>query len=298
MATGSPHILIVDDEPFNLDIIEEYLEEVHFSTERAINGEAALDALKATPDAFSVILLDRMMPNKDGMSVLKEIKSNSSLAHLPVIMQSALSTRDDIVAGMEAGAHYYLTKPYDKALFLSVVKTAVGDWCHHKQLRESLQQGIDSVRLLNRGGFILRTLNECRSMATYLASACPSPERSVVGLAELMINAVEHGNLGITYDEKSRFMREGSWLEEVEYRLELPENQKKRVQVDFQRTSEAISICISDEGAGFDWTLFEDLSPDRAMDPHGRGIAMAKLLSFDDVCYEGEGNQVRCINYL
>jgi anti-sigma regulatory factor (Ser/Thr protein kinase) len=125
-----------------------------------------------------------------------------------------------------------------------------------------------------------------------LANACPDPERVVVGLSELIINAIEHGNLGITYEEKTRLNQDGEWLREVERRLQSEEYADKRVVVDFERGPLSIRIRIADEGAGFDWHGYVDPDPERAFDNHGRGIAMSKLLYFDSLEYHGKGNEV------
>ena len=81
---------------------------------------------------------------------------------------------------------------------------------------------------------------------------------------------------------------------EIERRLELPENSNKFVEVTFIRRDQAIDITVTDQGAGFNWQSFLTLDENRAFDSHGRGIAMARLLSFDNLEYRGCGNQVVC----
>ena len=82
-----------------------------------------------------------------------------------------------------------------------------------------------------------------------------------------MRNAVEHGNLGIGYDEKASLLRSGSWREEVERRLNLSENHGKFASLTFETTEEAVVIRIKDEGEGFDWQRYLDFSPERAAAP-------------------------------
>ena len=104
---------------------------------------------------------------------------------------------------------------------------------------------------------------------------------------------MEHGNLGVTYDEKSKLMQENLWPREIERRLSLPENRDKFVEVFFESRDDEISIRIRDQGRGFDWEPFLEIDPDRAFDSHGRGIAMARILSFHTLEYVGCGNEVR-----
>ncbi len=115
-----------------------------------------------------------------------------------------------------------------------------------------------------------------------------------MGLNELMLNAIEHGNLGIGYRKKERLLREGRWREEVERRLGLPENGNKFASLIFEATEEAIVVRIEDQGDGFDWRSYLDFSLDRADDPNGRGIAAARELAFPNLSYQGSGNVARC----
>jgi hypothetical protein len=108
-----------------------------------------------------------------------------------------------------------------------------------------------------------------------------------------MLNAVEHGNLGIGYQEKGQLMLDGALDQEIERRLALPEYAARQVRVDFERTPTGVSYVVRDEGGGFDPTRFLTLEPERATDWHGRGIALARMTSFDHVEYRGCGNEVQ-----
>jgi anti-sigma regulatory factor (Ser/Thr protein kinase) len=141
-------------------------------------------------------------------------------------------------------------------------------------------------------GYEVRTLQEARDLAVVLASAYPDPERVTVGLTELIINAVEHGNLGITYREKADLLEAGRFDTEIERRLADPDLARRRVRVTLCRDAEVVTARIEDEGDGFDWRPFNDYDPDRALDPNGHGIAIARGVSFDDVTYHGRGNVV------
>ena len=85
-------IAVVDDEPFNLDIVGEYLDEMDFDLVMVESGEAAWDALCDTTQAFDLVLLDRMMPGMDGIMLLQRMKADERLAGIPVIMQTAATS--------------------------------------------------------------------------------------------------------------------------------------------------------------------------------------------------------------
>ena len=292
MGEMKPSILVVDDELFNLEILSEQLDDAGYEAVTAENGLEAWTVLENRPERFAAVLLDRMMPVMDGMEVLSRIKKHATLKTLPVIMQTAKAAKDDVLEGLQAGAHYYLTKPFEEEQMLAIVKTAVADYQRLRSLQEETAKTSKALCMMNVGEFRFSTLEEARQLVELLANASPDATRLVPGLSELLVNAVEHGNLGITYQDKSRLNKEGIWTEEVEKRLALPENADKYVSLAFERTQQEIRFVIEDQGPGFDWQQYMELKPERAFDNHGRGIAMAKTLSFDRIEYLGRGNRV------
>jgi anti-sigma regulatory factor (Ser/Thr protein kinase) len=177
-------------------------------------------------------------------------------------------------------------------MLLAIVAAAVGFHKDRQQLEDQIAQHADSYRLLVNGEFHFRTLDEARQLTLMLSRACPDPQRVAMGLSELLVNAIEHGNLAISYADKSRLLQMGRWQEEVEERLLNSQYNSRKVVVKFAADDDAIQIHILDEGDGFDWQPFLDFSPERAFDPHGRGISMARMMSFDSLEYQGKGNEV------
>lgn len=109
----SVKILIVDDEPFNVDLLEQELEDQGYETCMALNGADALVALdREKPD---IVLLDWMMPGMNGIAVLEKMRGETRWQAVPVIMVTARSTTEDLVQGLDAGADDYVTKPIDNA---------------------------------------------------------------------------------------------------------------------------------------------------------------------------------------
>jgi CheY-like chemotaxis protein/anti-sigma regulatory factor (Ser/Thr protein kinase) len=285
-------ILIVDDEPFNLEIIGEYFEGSSYNLRFFEAGEEAWEALEAPEAGFDLAILDRMMPGLDGISLLKRIKADPRFATLPVIMQTAASSPEQLREGLQAGAYYYLTKPYERDSLLSIVRASLGDAATKADLRQRLQDHEDALQLLREGRFELRTVEEASQLASFLARATTRPDGAVLGLSELLVNGVEHGNLGITYAEKRELKHLDQWQEEIERRSGLTEHADKRVRVEFNRQRGGLTIRIRDEGQGFDWKKYLEFDPERAFDPNGRGIAMARLTGFDKLDYQGNGNTV------
>lgn len=284
-------VLLVDDEPLNLEILVDYFDgEAPFSVETADNGEAAWKLLKEPGADFKLILLDRMMPGLDGIGLLKRIKTDPALAVIPVILQTAANSPEQIREGLEAGAYYYLTKPYRRDNLLAIVHAALSDAEARHALTRQLHQHVNSLQFLEHAEFSIRTINEASQLASFIAQACPNPDQAVIGISELLVNGVEHGNLGLSYAEKSRLKQEDGWQAEIDRRAALPENRNKCVRLNYQRCNGKITLRISDQGNGFNWRNFLEMDPERAFDPNGRGIALARLLSFSGITYEGCGN--------
>lgn len=288
----STRVLVVEDEPINLELLVENLEFEGYETTGVASGEEAWRVITEHPLGFDVILLDRVMPDMDGIEILRRIKGRPSTVHASVIMQTSLSSDEDIVQGLKGGAYYYLTKPFTAQALLAIVGAAARDRHGYRQLQLDAQRATRTLVNLTSAEFSFQTLEEAWDIATLVAKATPNPERTVGGLSELMLNAVEHGNLGITYAEKSQLLMDGSWKEEITRRLALPENAGKRATLSICRTEREIEFVIRDQGPGFEWRDFLELKPERAFHLHGRGIAMSRQVWFDRVDYPGCGNEV------
>lgn len=292
MTSHTTRILVVDDNPLDRQLLEEHLTARGYDVGFARDGLEGWEMLESDPLRYDVVLLDRAMPRLDGMQVLARVKQHPRLRTLPVIMQTASAMRSEILEGIRGGAYYYLTKPYDSEVLIGVVETAARDFAEYRRLQQQVARGLSSLRLLIRAAFHLRTVDEARDLAAVLANVCPDPLNAVIGLTELLVNAVEHGNLGITYEEKTQLNATGSWDAEVRRRLALPENAGKFVGVQVERDDHEVRFVIRDQGHGFDWKRYIEIDPQRAFDNHGRGIAIARTLSFDAIEYRDLGNEV------
>lgn len=286
-------ILVVDDDKTNLEIISEYLIDEDYQVLTAIDGKEALALLESKQEEINTILLDWMMPEMDGLELLRIIKERQEFQNIPVIMQTAKARSEDIVKGINAGAYYYLTKPFEENVLLSIVKAAITDFNLSRSLRERIRKEESISGLMDRGYFRFKTIREAENLAYWIANASPAPKATIVGLFELFINAIEHGNLGIGYAEKSLLMENGTWWNEIHQRLELPEHSGKYVEVTFEKKGEQIKIRIKDQGRGFDFKKYLEMDENRVFDNHGRGIIMAKMMSFDELHYLGCGNEVK-----
>jgi serine phosphatase RsbU (regulator of sigma subunit) len=134
-----PRILIVDDEPFNLDYLDQELEDMGYATLSATNGKEALDVVATeSPD---MILLDIMMPVMDGFETLERLKAENNWRDIPVVVISATDDLGSVVKGIELGAEDYLPKPFEPVLLQARIKAGLDK----KRLRDLEQQHIQSL---------------------------------------------------------------------------------------------------------------------------------------------------------
>lgn len=281
-------ILIVDDESSIVLLVQNILKQDGYHFLAAADGLEAQALIQRRWNEISAIILDWTMPRMSGIDLLRWIKDQDHLDHIPVIMQTAMTNPENIQEGIEAGAFYYLTKPTRREVLQSIVKAAVYDFTFKKRLMERLRESENSFKLLVEGKFQFRSLNEGEYLAVRIANAAPDPEKALV-ISEIISNAVEHGNLGITYEEKSALMADGTWLAEIQKRLKDPGNLKKFVNLEFKRSSDQITVFIEDQGLGFDFEKYLNLDESRVFDNHGRGIAMTRM--YLDLQYLGSGNK-------
>ena len=148
-------LLIVDDEPFNLDLLEQELMEHDYLIERANDGVEALEKTESfQPD---VILLDYMMPKMNGLEVVKQIRTQDKHKGIPVILLTAKATQEDKITGLDAGADDYVTKPFDSFELLARVRAMIRikemhdtleEW--NRTLADKVQQQVGELQRLNR----------------------------------------------------------------------------------------------------------------------------------------------------
>ncbi|VAW91310.1 hypothetical protein MNBD_GAMMA22-2701 [hydrothermal vent metagenome] len=287
-------ILIIDDEPFNVEILAEHLHDECYNIISAENGHLGLELLKQNKDIIDVILLDRMMPVMNGMEFLEIIKKDNSLKNIPIIMQTAASTDSEISEGINAGAYYYLTKPFQPDILLSLVKAAINDYLRQKEINTSNLSYDTVCRLINEVEFHFKTLDEADTLSKMISKLYPDSVKVIMGITELLINSVEHGNLAISYKEKTQLITNGNWEDEINNRLQQEQYKEKFTSIRLTQDSSSIKLVIKDQGKGFNFKNYLKVAPKRAFDPHGRGIAVAAMISFDKIEFIGSGNEVHC----
>ena len=152
-------ILVVDDVPANIRLLEAKLTFEYYDVLTAPDGPTALEI--AARDAPDIILLDVMMPGMDGFEVCRRLKANAGTRHIPIIMVTALDGREERIRGLDAGADDFITKPIDDVILMARVRSLARLKVVTDELREREESGrrlglIEGVgRLRASGGRII-----------------------------------------------------------------------------------------------------------------------------------------------
>ncbi|WPL16967.1 Chemotaxis protein CheY [Thiorhodovibrio winogradskyi] len=284
--------LVVDDDEIALGLILELLGREGWSAETASDGLEAWERLDAEPERYDLVILDRMMPRMDGIEVLRRVNADHRFDDLPMIIQTSAVSPTEVREGLVAGAWHYLAKPYQEASLQRLINIALRDRHTRLELRRMREERASVWGMLREARFALRRFDEAEQLAALLAIPAQEPGKVSLGLLELLLNAVEHGNLELGYAGKSAALAAEEWREELERRLSDPRYRDRVAEVWVRTEGEQVIYHIKDQGAGFDWARYLDIDPERLFDSHGRGIAMARQLAFDSLEYLGAGNEV------
>jgi DNA-binding response OmpR family regulator len=178
-------IMLVDDSPGHISLLGGILD-AEYDILVANNGPQALELAKEElPD---LILLDVIMPGMDGYEVCQKLKSDEVTHDIPVIFTTANSDVEEVVKGLDVGAAYYLTKPIDIKILKAVVKSVLNDLAASRALQEEVQASGGAFHdFLDKGSFSIKSTDDAHNLAVLLARLCPDPQRSVLGLVELLL---------------------------------------------------------------------------------------------------------------
>ncbi|WP_447968331.1 response regulator [Nitrospira sp. M1] len=286
-------ILVVDDEQSILDAMAEAIRLLDCTVITAQNGEEAWEKFEnEKPD---VVVTDVRMPHRDGLTLTTQIKASQPLC--PVIVVTGFGSEQAAVAALKAGASDYLVKPFQ----LSELREAVDRACSLLRARWADEYVLAIVDDMT-SSFVIDNLPEMLGSVVNVIlktlTGCLAGQQLLsvrVALQELLMNAIEHGNLNITPEEKANALIDDTYDQLLQVRREDPKYQARRVRLSCSHDVRKgkVHIRIVDEGNGFEWTKLLDRDvrtlPQTARS--GRGIFLVQTL-VPDVMYHGTGNEV------
>jgi DNA-binding response OmpR family regulator len=285
----SPAILVVDDEESLRSLLVHVMENEGFRPFAATDGEQAIKLFREHSPV--VVVSDIRMPRMDGLTMLTEIRKIDRTA--AVILMTGQGNEEILLSALRGGATNFFKKPFNSRELMDEIHRIVGF------RREAERYGIFSPYLTaETKHFILPP-----GVSSYypvvnqitLQLPCLVPAEEMlnlrIGVEEMITNAIEHGNLGISLEEKSRAMLDGTLAELIGQRTEEAQHAGRRVFITSRLTSALFEVTIRDEGKGFDWRTLPAVVPENLLAFNGRGILLTKIY-FDEVEYNEAGNQV------
>jgi len=184
---------------------------------------------------------------------------------------------------------------HDEADVSHMMLSFVLSHARRRNIRESMINAVSGINQMAQGRFVFQSMEEAQALALLLASMAPHIKLLRLGLLELFINAVEHGNLEITQREKRQLRRDGEWLKEVEQRCHSKKYESRFVVLELRRQGNEINLTLTDQGRGFDWEqVSRNIKLKRNKSRSGRGLGIIQRSGLEKVKYLGAGNVVEC----
>ncbi|NVJ93604.1 MAG: ATP-binding protein [Methylocystaceae bacterium] len=176
-----------------------------------------------------------------------------------------------------------------------MARTLAFNQVKRRLIKEDMCRAVQGIFHLDEADFYLKTVEEAQAIALLISLLAPAKKLLRLGLTELLINAVEHGNLEIGAQEKQRLRESGTWMSEVNRRLNSDRYRDKKVHLHLSKTKQELLLRIEDEGQGFDWQkILQDNQNVKVQAKSGRGLRLAQRSGFDEFSYIGKGNIVEC----
>ena len=203
--------------------------------------------------------------------------------------------RTDHESQLEAirkGAFQIIQSDHSEWQFKLVILSALKLTNVFHRLCDSIEDFQDSMKNFDKATMTLQTIPQAYEIAKTLSFMCQDPNKVAMGLTEILVNAIEHGNLELSYEEKTMHQANNTWQQELQKRQRLTKYKNKFVTVYAERLDQTVQFTVIDQGRGFDFTKYMTIEPGQIDQNHGRGISIARLISFNQLEYEPPGNKV------
>ena len=207
--TSKPRILIVEDDPATIELMEAQLHGEGYSVDSVRDGgQAAAKVAETSPD---LVLLDIMLPKKNGFEVCKQIKGNEATSSIPVIMVTALKDMESRVKGIAVGADDFLSRPVDKTELVARVRSLLRIGNLNKELAIEMHTARESGEKLEVQQRVLKSMSAQLMQASHLkyefivnmSHALRTPLNVIIGFSEML----QDGLVGELNEKQGKYVK-------------------------------------------------------------------------------------------
>lgn len=283
-------VLVIDDEDVIRDLLTEYFAMENFPVLTAKNGQEGVEMFREHRP--SIVVTDVRMPGMDGLGVLRAIRREDPEAK--VVVMTGFGDGSVAFEALRAGASNYIKKPLSLEELLFIVRA------HERMIRARKRQRLPLENLV-RETKVLRLSNDQSqihpavfNVTQGLHAFMPAQDVESVSLAlsEALVNGIEHGNLGIGFQQKSTALRESGYQELLEELVADPSLQEREIQLEYELTPGQAFFRVKDHGDGFDWRNRPDpTDEENLLRENGRGLSII-FLFMDEVGFNESGNEI------
>lgn len=284
-------ILIVDDEETVRAVLAKFVAKQGFQHDCAKSGDEALRLIERND--YDFVITDMVMPGTDGLELLQRLKALKK--DVPVAIVTGFGTLDLAIEAVRCGAVDFVEKPFDFERVSQLLSRVF-----ERQKREVSCQ--EALSVLTSGTFVLPNevvVHESAArIATKRLEGTPFLNGVYLALVEALTNAIEHGNLEITQQEKVDATTEGRFDDLKRSRMADPALGNRKVFLRFEVSDVAVCFVVRDEGKGFNYHELPDPTrPENIFNASGRGILLIRCY-MDEVSWNGPGNEITLLKRL
>lgn len=287
-------VLLAEDDDIWRVVAAMILRKSGFNVLEAADGDTALKLYNMAANTIDVVLADILMPGVNGVELAK---INFEHRFIPFIICTAVNDPFMAMDALHHGVQDYLVKPVDGHLLINVLVGALARHHFYQETKENPVFGgnLDRIIIAPRLSEIARAHSWLfRKMAPL--NLCNRDKAFVYALYEFLMNAHEHGCLGLGEKSKAELIRSDRYAEELIKRER--EINGGRLEVCISLLQDKVAVTIEDDGRGFDFERYLNIKGDELVErlarPNGRGIAIASRY-FDSVFYGNGGSRVTLV---
>ncbi len=286
--SGAQNRILIVNIPLDSQVqLEVIINELNLSVTKIPEIKSHIKAIEEKQYQLILIIL-----NESGLKDLVRVKRSRKTESIPVIMLDTNSQHEKQLEAIRKGACQIVESTNNVQQLKLAFLSGLGSTHSLNRLEVMLKNHKNSLEHLTHATFIFRTIAEAHNLAQTLSLACLEVNRVAMGLTEILVNAVEHGNLGFSFEDKTWHHDNNTWQIEIEKRQNSSESKNKYVTIQVAQNDQMIIFTVTDQGTGFDYAKYMSIDPEQVEQNHGRGISLARLVAFEKLEYHPPGNKV------